>query len=142
MPASPLIRFEDLPASTGVGGGGAGEVVLVLCAAWCGTCRGFETIAKTVAERSSCGAWAWIDIEDAADALPSLDVETFPSLAVVRGGELRFYGPILPDATVLDRTVRAALEGGGAPVLPDGHAVEEGEELVGLARRVEAWRQG
>lgn len=140
MPALPLLRFDDLPSAHPEGGGGPGDVVLVLCAAWCGTCRGFEVLAAETSARmaGAAPAWAWIDIEDAADALPSLDVETFPTLAVVRGGELRFFGPILPDARVLDRSVRAALEGGGAPALPAAFSTDEGDELLALAVRVAA----
>ena len=60
------------------------------------------------------GAWAWIDIEDAADALPSLDVETFPTLAVIRGGELRFFGLQSPgpdlEGCILHRQLLAEYE--------------------------------
>lgn len=130
-PAS-LLRFADLQWPDAADGAPAAPVVLVLCAAWCGVCRGFEA-ATAAAAAGHEGAWAWIDIEDAADALPSLDVETFPTLAVIRGGELRFFGPILPDGAILGRSVAAALAGDGRPALPEGFSADEGEEILALA---------
>ncbi|WP_416243908.1 thioredoxin domain-containing protein [Azospira sp. APE16] len=133
-PAS-LLRFADLQWPDAADGAPAAPVVLVLCAAWCGVCRGFEA-ATAAAAAGHEGAWAWIDIEDAADALPSLDVETFPTLAVIRGGELRFFGPILPDGTILGRSVAAALAGDGRPALPEGFSADEGDEILALAGAV------
>jgi len=130
-----LLRFADLQWSDANDGAPAAPVVLVLCAAWCGVCRGFEA-ATAAAAAGHEGAWAWIDIEDAADALPSLDVETFPTLAVIRGGELRFFGPILPDGAILGRSVAAALAGDGRPALPEGFSADEGEEILALAGAV------
>lgn len=128
-----LLRFADLDLAASAPPPGA--VVMVLCAAWCGVCRGFETIVQTTAAAGET-PWAWIDVEDAADALPSLDVETFPSLAVVRDGELRFFGPILPDGAVLGRSVAAVLAGNGRPALPAGFGAAEGAELLALAAAV------
>lgn len=139
LPAPPsLLRFQDLDLEGETES--AEAVVLLLCAAWCGVCRGFEAATATAAV-DSAAAWAWIDVEDAADALPSLDVETFPTLAVIRAGELRFFGPILPEAGLLGRSVRAALEGGGRPALPAGFSADEGAEILALAAAV-ARRQG
>ena len=130
-----LLRFEDLDAAFAPADQAPADVVLLLCAAWCGVCRGFEAVTGEAAKEAA-GAWAWIDIEDAADALPSLDVETFPTLAVIRQGELRFFGPILPDGNLLRRSVQAAMAGTGRPALPDGFSTEEGEELLALAAAV------
>ncbi|HET7776106.1 MAG TPA: thioredoxin domain-containing protein [Azospira sp.] len=131
-----LPRFHDLDLAADGSPSDTGQaVVLLLCAAWCGVCRGFE-VATAAAARESEAAWAWIDIEDAADALPSLDVETFPTLAVIRAGELRFFGPILPDGGILGRSVRAALEGSGRPALPPAFSTDEGAELLALAAAV------
>jgi len=63
-------------------------------------------------------------------------VETFPTLAVIRGGELRFFGPILPDGAILGRSVAAALAGDGRPALPEGFSADEGEEILALAGAV------
>jgi len=137
MPASPapLLRFQDLDLEGSAVSGAPDEVVLLLCAAWCGVCRGFEAVTATAAGEFA-GAWAWIDIEDAADALPSLDVETFPTLAVIRAGELRFFGPILPDGALLGRSVRAALESDGRPALPEAFSTDEASEILALAAAV------
>lgn len=58
--------------------------------------------------------WQWIDIEDEADWLGEVDVETFPTLGVAAGGRLRFAGPVAPQADTLRRLLRATLAPGGA----------------------------
>jgi len=40
--------------------------------------------------------YAWIDIEDQADAIGDIDVETFPTLMVASQGRVLFAGPVLP----------------------------------------------
>ena len=49
--------------------------------------------------------FAWIDIEDDADALgdDALDIETFPTLMLLRAGQPLFHGPLLPHAATLNR---------------------------------------
>ena len=85
-------------------------LVACLCAGWCRTCDevrpGFEALAR---ERPGM-RFAWIDIEDEADALGplALEVENFPTLLVAKGPEVRFYGTVLPHAATIARTVDAA----------------------------------
>ncbi|MEN9543227.1 MAG: hypothetical protein RLZZ598_60 [Pseudomonadota bacterium] len=85
-------------------------LVACLCAAWCRTCDDyrapFEALARSRPELHFC----WIDIEDHSDALGplALEVESFPTLLVAHGQQLRFYGTVLPHAATLARTVEAA----------------------------------
>jgi thiol-disulfide isomerase/thioredoxin len=85
-------------------------LVACLCAGWCRTCDevrpGFEALAR---ERPGM-RFAWIDIEDEADALGpfALEVENFPTLLVAKGPEVRFYGTVLPHAATIARTLDAA----------------------------------
>jgi hypothetical protein len=50
----------------------------------------------------------WIDIEDEADLLGDLDVETFPTLLVAHGVQVRFFGPLEPQPETVRRMLLAA----------------------------------
>lgn len=77
--------------------------VICLCAEWCGTCReyraGFEALAGEFPEMR----FRWVDIEDQADEMGDLDVENFPTLLIRRGGDVLFFGTMLPHHGVLKR---------------------------------------
>jgi hypothetical protein len=49
----------------------------------------------------------WLDIEDEADVLGNVDVETFPTLVIGNAHTLRFAGPILPQAGHLTRLLQS-----------------------------------
>ena len=85
-------------------------LVACLCASWCRTCDDYRpTFAAAAAARPDV-RFAWIDIEDHSDALGpvALDIDDFPTLLVVHGKALRFFGPILPHRETLLRTIDAA----------------------------------
>jgi thioredoxin-like negative regulator of GroEL len=88
--------------------------VACLCAAWCRTCDAYAAVfeqAMAALREQHPGLQAhWIDIEDEADLLGDLDVETFPTLVVVKDGRLRFAGPLTPQPETLQRVLRAALQ--------------------------------
>ena len=90
-------------------------LVACLCAAWCGTCRDYRATFDAVAAAFSDHDFEWIDIEDESalfdDIELDLDIETFPTIAIVHGGEMRFFGPALPQAGALVRIVEASREG-------------------------------
>ena len=57
--------------------------VACLCAAWCVACREYgATFAALAAQFGDEADFAWIDIEDDADALGDLDIENFPTLLI------------------------------------------------------------
>ncbi|MEO6362931.1 MAG: thioredoxin family protein [Caldimonas sp.] len=85
--------------------------VACLCAAWCGACRDYRAVFETLALSFAGSEFAWIDVEDRADALGELDVEDFPTLFIARGGETLFLGPVTPHLATADRLVRSALAG-------------------------------
>lgn len=81
--------------------------VICLCAAWCGTCREFEPGFQQAAAAYPHLAFRWLDIEDEADALGDLDVETFPTLVIgARDGTVRFAGPVLPQPGQITRLLQ------------------------------------
>ena len=80
-------------------------LVACLCAAWCHTCTAYRETLQAVARQRPELRFAWIDIEDDADALgdDALDIETFPTLMLLRAGRPLFHGPLLPHAATLTR---------------------------------------
>jgi hypothetical protein len=88
--------------------------VACLCAAWCRTCDAVRPHFEARAAAHPQFVHRWIDIEDEADALGDLDIETFPTLLVVRDGVPLFFGPVLPKPEAVDALV-AALVGDPTP---------------------------
>lgn len=108
-------------------------LVACLCAAWCGTCRDyratFDAAARQVGEASA--RFTWVDIEDEAEVLgEDLDIESFPTLLIVRDDTVLFFGTVLPHAATVAQLVERALRGDlrTAPV----------PAVSALARRVRA----
>ena len=79
--------------------------VICLCAEWCGVCREWHEAFGTLRERYPHVAFAWIDVEDEADAMGDVDVETFPTLLVAKGDRARFLGPVQPSAAQVSRVL-------------------------------------
>lgn len=81
--------------------------VICLCAAWCSACREFEPTFRQAASAHPHLAFRWLDIEDEADALGDVDVETFPTLVIgARDGAVRFAGPVLPQPGQIARLLQ------------------------------------
>jgi thioredoxin reductase (NADPH) len=93
------------------------RVVVALCAAWCTTCREFSLVFEAVSQSRPHATLVWVDIEDDAALVGDLDVDTFPTLAIFEGETLRHYGPVLPQAALVERMVDepGALIAAGAP---------------------------
>ena len=51
----------------------------------------------------------WIDIEDDAELVGDLDVETFPTIVVCDAQQVRFAGPVAPQPETLLRLLRSLL---------------------------------
>lgn len=83
--------------------------VICLCAEWCGVCRDWRTAFEREAQAQPNWRFAWIDVEDEAEAMGDVDIETFPTLLIARGGKPLFLGPVLPSAAALARLL-ATLE--------------------------------
>lgn len=85
--------------------------VVCLCAAWCRLCDDYARVLEQV--RADCAAagrpirTAWIDIEDDAELVGDFDVETFPTVLVLTGTQLRFAGAVTPEPPTLQRLLRA-----------------------------------
>jgi thioredoxin 1 len=99
-----------------------------LCAAWCRTCDGYRPVLDAVAAEFGLAA-RWVDIEDEAELLGHVDIETFPTLVLLDERHVRFFGPLTPQPETLRRVLRATLDG-PAPV----HAAAEVEALAARLR--------
>lgn len=81
--------------------------VVCLCADWCGTCRDYRAVFDQLSVAHPDMHFVWIDIEDQADLVGDLEVETFPTLLIADGPVLRFFGPLTPQAQTLARMLVA-----------------------------------
>ena len=84
--------------------------VACLCAGWCTTCQAYAAPFAQLARALPQTRFVWIDIEAHADALgdAALDIESFPTVLLLRGAAPAFFGTLLPHAATLERLVRAA----------------------------------
>ncbi|CAM3996081.1 thioredoxin domain-containing protein [Roseateles saccharophilus] len=94
--------------------------VACLCAAWCRTCESYQQIFEaTCAELPQAGLHVrWIDIEDEAELIGDLDIETFPTLLIADDTQVRFAGPLAPQPETLRRVLRAHLDDARAAGVP------------------------
>ncbi len=85
--------------------------VACLCAAWCRTCESYrEVFEAACAELPQDGLQVrWIDIEDEAELIGDLDIQTFPTLLIADAAQVRFAGPLTPQPDTLRRVLRAHL---------------------------------
>lgn len=108
-------------------------LVACLCAEWCGSCRDYRATFEQVARERPQWRFVWVDIEDESDALAAfdLDIDNFPTVLVAHGGELRFFGTLLPHAATLAQTLDAARRAGLASTPP-----ARAEGLVAAVREI------
>ena len=75
--------------------------VACLCAEWCGTCREYREGFDRLADAHPDICFAWIDIENQADRFDDLDVENFPTILIEDAVTTRFFGTVLPQASIV-----------------------------------------
>ncbi|HSI53246.1 MAG TPA: thioredoxin family protein [Ramlibacter sp.] len=84
--------------------------VVCLCAEWCGVCREWRAIFDEAAAAHPEFHFAWVDVEDEAQAMGDTDIETFPTILVARGDSPRFFGPVQPSLAQLNRLIASLTE--------------------------------
>ena len=82
---------------------GPASWVICLCADWCGLCRDYERVFAQMAARYPSSRFVWLDIEDQADLVGDVEVETFPTLLIADAQGTRFLGPLTPQPQTLTR---------------------------------------
>ena len=81
--------------------------VICLCAGWCGVCRDYQAIFMQLAKSHPAFRFVWLDVEDQADLVGDIDVETFPTLLMADAQGTRFFGPVTPQAAALSRLLHS-----------------------------------
>ncbi|WP_255370332.1 thioredoxin family protein [Roseateles sp. YR242] len=100
-PAGPAADGQT-PAST--------LLVACLCAAWCRVCDTYRDDFAQLRQQYPGARFIWVDIEDDAELVDDLEVETFPTLLIGQQERLCFIGPVLPQPGAAQRLVQAAVE--------------------------------
>jgi len=85
--------------------------VICLCAEWCGACREWREQFEQVAAAHPQLRFAWVDVEDEAEALGDVDIETFPTILIAQGEAPRFFGPVQPSGAQLSRLLANLADG-------------------------------
>ena len=106
-------------------------------------CREYRVIFEQVEQRVQAAhphiRFAWVDVEDDADLMGTLDVETFPTVLMAGAGGIQFIGPVTPQANVLQRLVDSVVQHGSGS-LADAAAVDAvGLLLKSLPTRPDLW---
>ena len=81
--------------------------VVCLCADWCGLCRDYRVVLEGLAQSCTAFRFAWLDIEDHAELVGDVDIETFPTLLVADTAGILFFGPLTPQAQTLRRLLQS-----------------------------------
>lgn len=110
--------------------------VVCLCADWCGLCRDYQAVFAQMAARYPAFRFAWLDIEDQADLVGDIDVDTFPTVLMADAQGTRFFGPLTPQANTLSRLLDS-LQSSSLQVLP--HAPATRQLLQALQAAPEHW---
>lgn len=96
--------------------------VICLCAQWCGVCREWRDAFNEAAAAHPDVHFAWVDVEDEAEAMGDVDIETFPSVLIAQGASPRFMGPVQPSAAQLTRLLASLADAPEASLCPPGTA--------------------
>lgn len=100
-------HLPDDPALPALLAANGSALVACLCAEWCGTCREFRPAFDALAARMADYVFVWVDIEDFPAVTENDDVENFPTILIQVEEEVRFFGPIPPQVTHLERLIAA-----------------------------------
>lgn len=110
-------------------------LVACLCARWCQLCNSYRATFEASATRHPAHRFVYVDIEDEAELVGSIDVQNFPTLLIAEGATLRFLGVITPQPETLERLLRAAEERNLPPPAHELDAQELDEVITGLRER-------
>ncbi|MBB4842600.1 thiol-disulfide isomerase/thioredoxin [Paucibacter oligotrophus] len=98
-------------------------LVACLCAAWCRTCEGYHETFAALRQQFPEFRFVWVDTEDDEELVGDLDVETFPTLLIGVGEELRFIGPVTPQLATAQRLLETASQAAMVSASPAAQAL-------------------
>lgn len=79
------------------------RTAVVLCAGWCRTCDAYRAVFDALRAAHPALRWHWLDVEDDAELVGEIDVQTFPTLILADGDRPWFAGPVLPNQDAAQR---------------------------------------
>jgi thioredoxin 1 len=116
--------------------------VVCLCAEWCRACNEYRTVfsqmAEEFAQKYPHSRFVWVDVEDHADLVGDLDIETFPTLLVGNDQGLNFLGAVTPQPEVLSRLLHSLLQ---ANARQTDHLPATEQVISQLVHSPELWLQ-
>jgi thioredoxin-like negative regulator of GroEL len=105
------MKLEDAPGSHD-------WWVICLCAEWCGVCREWRELFEQLAAAHPRLRFAWVDVEDEAQAMGDVDIETFPTMLIAQGPSPRFFGPVQPSAAQISRLLASLMDAAAPAIEP------------------------
>ena len=105
--------------------------VICLCAQWCVVCNQYQPQFEALAAQHPDVEFRWVDVEDEEQAMGEYDIETFPSLLISEGDEVRFLGPVLPQIGLVNTLLKRLMQEGAKT--SDEHAPALLQRLVNAA---------
>lgn len=85
-----------------------GLLVVCYCAQWCDTCGQYQTEFNALADKWPQYTFVWVDIEELPELLGDEDIENFPTLLIQDTVGNRFFSPLHPYISHLERLLQQA----------------------------------
>lgn len=108
-------------------------LVTCLCATWCLTCEAYKATFAQAQKTFPEAQFRWIDIEDEAELVGDVDIQNFPTLLILEGNQVRFFGTVTPHTRVLEAIVAASARNAGGQRDLDRDVEDLADRIAALA---------
>lgn len=82
------------------------RLIVGLCASWCNNCADWRRTVSLLAEKYREFCFVWLDIDEHADMVAEVDLETLPVLLVQDNDQVLFLGSVIPKKDVTERIIQ------------------------------------